>query len=140
MATQQIDVGYIIKKVSKVNPKRENLKDLAGFLADHLHFAYVGFLINGRLYGSSSLAFTADELAKISKMKSRDGELWQKSDETTGKILNNLDINAVAELRDAKGNVFGQFIFGKPLSKAKFERRDLVQLEMIINLVATVLD
>ena len=43
-------------------------------------------------------------------------------------------------MKNAKGKPFGQLIVGRPLGKASFERRDLVQLEMIINLVATVID
>ena len=49
-------------------------------------------------------------------------------------------LRAVAELRNAKGKPFGQLVVGKPLGKSTFERRDLLQLEMIINLVATVID
>ena len=56
------------------------------------------------------------------------------------KILDELDLKAIAELKNAKGKPFGQLIVGRPLGKASFERRDLVQLEMIINLVATVID
>ena len=54
--------------------------------------------------------------------------------------FNRLDINAVAELQDAKGKTFGQILVGKPQGKMGFERRDLIQLEMIVNLVAAMID
>lgn len=137
----QVDIAYVIKKLNKVATKNVNLGELAGFLADHLHFAYIGFIINGRLYGSKPLAMSADELIHITKMKSPSGNsVWQEPNRTTQKMMDDLGLKAVAELKNAKGKAFGQLIVGKPLGKTDFERRDLVQLEMLINLVATVID
>lgn len=137
----QVDIAYVIKKLNHIATRNVDLKDLAGFLADHLHFSYIGFVINGKLYGSKALAVSADELKQITSMKaaSRDG-VWQEPNKTTGKMLDELGLKAVAELRNAKGKAFGQMVVGKPLGKSSFERRDLIQLEMIINLVATVID
>ena len=56
------------------------------------------------------------------------------------KTFGDLGLYAVAELCNAKGKAFGQIIVGRPLGKTNFDRRDLLQLEMIINLVATVID
>jgi len=137
----QVDIAYVIKKLNKIATKNVDIRELAGFLADHLHFAYIGFVVNGRLYSSKPLAVSAEELAQISKMKAASGNsVWQEPNKTTQKILDDLGLKAVAELRSAKGKAFGQLIVGKPLGKSSFERRDLVQLEMIINLVATVID
>lgn len=137
----QVDIVYVIKKLNKIATKNVDLRELAGFLADHLHFAYIGFVINGRLYGSKPLAVSADELDHIMKMKAANiGSVWQEPNKTTQKVMDELGLKAVAELRNAKGKAFGQLIVGKPLGKNSFERRDLVQLEMIINLVATVID
>lgn len=137
----QVDIAYVIKKLNKIASKNIDLRELAGFLADHLHFAYIGFIVNGKLYSSKPLAVSAEELNQITKMKSAGSNgVWQEPNKTTQKVLDELGLKAVAELRNAKGKPFGQLIVGKPLGKAHFERRDLVQLEMIINLVATVID
>lgn len=137
----QVDLAYVIKKLNKIATKNVDLRDLAGFLADHLHFAYIGFIINGRLYGSKALAMSAEEVAQITKMKAAvGGGVWQEPNKSVKKILDELDLKAVAELRNAKGKAFGQLVVGKPVGKSSFERRDLVQLEMIINLVAMVID
>lgn len=137
----QVDIAYVIKKLNKIATKNIDLRELAGFLADHLHFAYIGFIVNGKLYSSKPLAVSAEELNQITKMKSAGSNgVWQEPNKTTQKVLDELGLKAVAELRNAKGKPFGQLIVGKPLGKAHFERRDLVQLEMIINLVATVID
>lgn len=137
----QVDIAYVIKKLNRIATKNIDLRELASFLATHLHFAYIGFIINGKLYGSKSLAMSADEILQITHMKSTArGEVWQEPNKSVQKVLDELDLKAVAELRNAKGKAFGQIIVGKPLGKSSFERRDLIQLEMIINLVATVID
>lgn len=137
----QVDIAYVIKKLNKIASKNIDLRDLAGFLANHLHFSYIGFIVNGRLYGSKPLSVSAEELAQITKMKHAGANsVWQEPNATTKKTLHDLGLQAVAELRNAKGKPFGQLVVGKPLGKTVFERRDLVQLEMIINLVATVID
>ncbi len=137
----QVDIAYVIKKLNHLATKNVDLRDLAGFLADHLHFAYIGFVINGRLYGSKALAMSSEELSSITHLKTTSGrDFWQQPNKTVQAIFDELGLKAVAELRNAKGKPFGQLIVGKPLGKNGFERRDLIQLEMIINLVATVID
>lgn len=136
----QVDIVYVIKKLNHLATRNVDLRDLAGFLADHLHFAYIGFVINGRLYGSKSLAMSSQELSSITHLRQTTNEVWQVPNKTVQKTFDELGLYAVAELRNAKGKTFGQLLVGKPLGKATFERRDLLQLEMIINLVATVID
>lgn len=136
----QVDIAYVIKKLNHLATKNVDLRDLAGFLADHLHFAYIGFVVNGRLYGSTALAISAEEIAKITHLRSTANGTWQEPNKSVQKIFDEHNLRAVAELRNAKGKPFGQIIVGKPLGKSSFSRRDLIQLEMIINLVATVID
>ncbi len=141
IAVGQVDIAYVIKKLNRIASKNVDLKDLAGFLASHLHFAYIGFVMNGRVYGSKALSLTKDEIEQISKMKTTDkGGVWQQPNKSVQKILDATSLNAVAELRNAKGKTFGHLLVGQPLGKRTFERRDLIQLEMIINLVASVID
>lgn len=136
----QVDIAYVIKKLNHLAAKNVDLRDLAGFLADHLHFSYIGFIINGRLYGSKPLAVSPAELSSISHLRSASREIWQEPNKTVQKTFDELGLTAVAELRNAKGKPYGQLVVGNPLGKKTFERRDLLQLEMIINLVATVID
>lgn len=136
----QVDLAYVVKKLNRIAARNVDLRDLAAFLADHLHFSYVGFIINGRVYGSKALAISSEELSSISHLRQTASGVWQEPNKTVRKIFDELDLKAVAELRNAKGKTFGQLIVGKPMGKASFERRDLIQLEMIINLVATVID
>ena len=139
IATNQVDVSYIVRKLNKLAPKDANKEELAGFLADHMHFSYVGFLINGKLYGSSSLPISQSEIHQVQSLKSANKGIWQDFNEPVSRIFSNIDINAVAELHDNTGKVFGQVLIGKPVGKMKFERKNLVQMEMIINLIALVI-
>lgn len=136
----QVNIGYVIKKLNRLVSKNVDLRELAAFLADHLHFAYVGFVINGRLYGSKTLALSSDEIKSIMNLKPAKAGVWQEPNKTVEKIFDEVNLKAVAELYNAKGKAFGQIVVGKPLGKSSFERRDLIQLEMIINLVASVID
>lgn len=78
---------------------------------------------------------------QISKLKAATGaSIWQKPNEKVQKIFDEVSLSSVAELYNAKGKPFGQIVVGKPVGKNDFGRRDLMQLEMIINLVATVID
>ena len=139
ISTGQIDLAYIVKKLNKM-ATNVDLNELADFLADHLHFSYVGFLINGRLYGSGPLALSTGEIREVSKLKVPEKGIWQEFNEPVSEAFHRLDINAVAQLNNAKGKPFGQILVGKPQGKMTFEHRDLVQLEMIVNLVAALID
>jgi hypothetical protein len=135
---QSIDVTYIIKKINRLNPQTINLTELSAFLADHLHLEYVGFLVNGRLYSSIPLPLSVNELALINNLSDKHSpSIWHNNtDKSVSKIYQKQDIYSTAELKDSKGETFGQIILGKPLDGVQFDRRDLIQIEMIINLVA----
>lgn len=136
----QVDIAYIVKKLNRLATQNVNLNELADFLADHLHFDYIGFIVDGRLYGSKPLPISADELDEIGMLEAAEGGIWQKIDGKNKKLFEKLNLKAVAELRNAKGRSFGQILVGKPVGKMSFERKDLIQLEMIVNLVASVID
>ncbi len=140
VAMKQFDVGYITKKITRLTKKTAEMKELAGFLADHLHFEYVGFLVNGRLYGSGSLNASSDDLVEIAKLEEPKRGIWQEMNGNVSKISLDLDIKNIAELRNNKDEVFGQILFGRPVNKKTLTRQDMIQIEMIVNLVASIID
>lgn len=139
ISTGQVDLAYIVKKLNKM-ATNVDLNELADFLADHLHFSYIGFLVDGRIYGSGPLALSTGEIREVSRLKTPEKGIWQEFNQPVSEAFHRLDINAVAQLNNAKGKPFGQILVGKPQGKMTFEHRDLVQLEMIINLVAALID
>ena len=140
ISTKQVDVTYIIKKLNQVASQNVDLADLAGFLAEHTHFSYVGFIVDGRLYAPRDVSLSSNEIIQISGLKSANSGVWQDFNEPVSRVASEHDITAIAELRNAKGQAFGQIIVGRPFSKSHFESKDLVQLEMVINLVAVIID
>lgn len=140
ISVQQVDVTYIVKKLNRLATQNINLTELSTFLADHLHFHYIGFLINGRLYGSKSLGISGKSLQILEKMPVKKDAIWLDLDDEAQKLFEKNDLRAAADLKNAKGKTFGQMIVGKSLGKTSFEKRDLIQLEMIVNLVAAVID
>jgi len=139
--SDSVDIAYMVKRLNRMTTN-VNLNELADFLADNMHFSYIGLLVDGKLYGSNkTVNLNATELKQIAALKKpEDGRIWQKFSDKVSDVFNREDIKAAAMLLDAKGKPFGQILVGKPLGKMGFERKDLVQIEMIINLVAAMID
>ena len=137
-STDEIDVSYIIKKLTKLVGYDVNLVELASFLRDHLHFQYVGFVMNGEVCGSSEVEISPETIEKISKLKKNDGGIWLEPDEELEKVLRKLDIIAVAELRNSKGKIVGQVLFGKSSGHFNLEDRDLVPIEIVMQVIPVV--
>lgn len=139
ISIQQIDMVYIIKKLSHAAPKGVDLKEMAAFLADHMHFEYIGFLVDGEVYGSTQRNISDTGIKMIAGLGNPERGVWQEFDESTV-VWQKLDLAAVAALRDANGKTFGQVMVGKPINRVSFSRRDLIQVETIINLVSVIID
>lgn len=139
ISNQSVDMLYIIKKLSRVAPSGIDVAELAGFLAEHMHFEYIGILIDGKVYGSDKREIPTETLSLVAKLGAPEQGIWQEFDEKD-ENWKKLDFSAVAALRNASGKTFGQVIVGKPLGKISFSRRDLVQVETIINLAAVIID
>lgn len=137
-STEEIDVAYIVKKLTSLVGYDVNLEELAGFLCDHLHFQYVGFVMEGELYGSRKTKLTPDTISMIARLRKSVGNIWLEPDEKLAQTLRKQDIVAIAELRNSKGKVIGQLILGKPTGKISFDNRDLVPIEIVMQVVPVV--
>ncbi len=138
-SADEIDVSYIVKKMTAIVGYDVNLTELSSFLCDHLHFQYIGFILNGELYGSSQTKISPETVKEIARSKKITGGIWLEPDEKLSATLHHLDISAVAELRDGKGKIIGQIIFGKPNGHINFENRDIVPIEIIIQVLPVVI-
>ena len=140
ISTQRVNISFVVKKLNHMATQNINYTKLAEFLSDHMHFKYIGILINGKVYGTRKIYMTAENLAEITMLDTDGKNIWQKP---TAKIKDFFDkegIVAIAELRDAKGRPFAQMLIGHPEGKVGFEKRDLSEIEMIINIVASIID
>lgn len=140
ISQDKLDLKYIIKKLDLMSDTKTNLNELSGFLADHLHFSYVGIIANDKLYGSEAKPLSTEDIKSITKLTEPTRGIWQYFDEKVDKIASENDLTSVAILYDKKGKRLGQIIFGKPQGKFESEQKELIQLEMIINLSALVIE
>ncbi|MDO4967457.1 MAG: histidine kinase N-terminal 7TM domain-containing protein [Candidatus Saccharibacteria bacterium] len=140
ISSERIDIAYVTKKLNIMSASKVNMNELSGFLADHLHFSYVGILIKGKLYGSEAKQLSTEELKAISNLPEPKRGIWQQFNKTVAGIMAKNEIKAVAILVDSKGKQIGQLILGRPEAKNGLERRELIQLEMLINLTAATID
>ncbi|MCL2038362.1 hypothetical protein FWG86_00430 [Candidatus Saccharibacteria bacterium] len=137
---RSVDMVYIIKRINRLAGQKVDLKNLAEFLADRMHFDYVGFLIDGRLWGSEKIDLADNELVLISKMKHSTNYIWLYVDDALKPVFERSNLAAVAQMRNARGQVFGHILIGRPLGEIEFAQRDLTQVESIVNLVAAIVD
>lgn len=137
-STDEVDVAYIVKKLTKLVGYDVNLTELASFLCDHLHFQYIGFVIDGEVCGSGKMKIPQEVVEKVGKLRKNNGGIWLEPDDELGKALKKLDITAIAELRDGKGRIVGQVLFGKSSGHFSLEDRDLVPVEIVMQVVPVV--
>lgn len=140
IARDSIDLTYIVKRLNRLATSQVDLKNLAEFLADHLHFGYVGFLIDGKTYGSRKVKISISDLTEIVAAAEGTTGIWQKVNVGLAESLDGKGINMVAMLYDANGNSFGRILIGESRGKDALDRRDIIQLETIINLIAIVVE
>lgn len=137
LPTKQIDIGYITRKLSALRRDNLDVKELAAFLAQHLKLDYFGFYIHGRLYGSSALDVSSDELVKLAKLKLPAHTIWQPVDK---ELELSEHIQRAAVLFDAHDHAFGQVLIGRSNSGHMLERSDLAQIELTVKLCADLLN
>ena len=131
--TRQINIAYVVKKMSRVTAKNTTLRELTNFLAGHLHFSYVGILANGKIYGSGPLMIDVEDLTKLAGAKNTKQSIWKTQKQ-------NSEISLIAELKNSKGEVFGKMIFGKSDGRTVMTQKELAQIEMVANLTAAVIE
>ncbi len=140
ISVQEINLQYVIRKLNRLATQNVDLNELATFLADNLHFKYIGLVVDGKIYGSEKIEFSKEAIRELSMLETEGHSIWQKVEGHTKQLFLEDNIVAVAELRNAKGRPFGQILVGQPLGKVSFEKRDLTQIELILNLVASIID
>lgn len=137
LPTKQIDLGYITKRLRRLNKQNVDYKELAGFLAQHLKLDYVGFLINGRLYGSKAMTLSAEDSSEYKKLKTPKSGIWYAFDRAR---TEEDEIAQVALLLNAKDEPSGQILLGRPNSRRMLTKRELIELEMVLKLSGVIID
>lgn len=137
--TKQIDVTYIVKKLSRLDRKRLNLKEVSGFLTEYMHYEYVGFLINGKYYAGEDGKLPAEVVSKLEKLPMPTRGVWQDMTKI-GLEAKAAGVLRVAVMTDTNGDKIGQMVFGKPTTKTTLDREDVARTEMIVNLMGTMIE
>lgn len=131
-----IDMVYIVKKLELLSKEYINYHELSGFLAEHLHFQYIGLYIGEKLYSSKNIKLSTTDLSKISNLKNSGKTMWLPLDAELKDYLKKAGVEAVAILRDANGNEVGRILIGRPLGNINFSNRNLSSIETALLLVS----
>lgn len=140
ITAKQIDLVYIVKKLSKVNTREPNLRDISGFLAEHMHFSYVGFLINGKYYTGDEYKIPVEELVEIPKLEFPARGIWQAAGSLNKEMTRKYGIYRVGVLVGASGEMVGQVILGRPTTRGEVDKKDWVEIEMVMSLMGTIVE
>lgn len=132
--SDQIQLGYITKKIDNIKPKDFDPRELAQFLAETLHYEECALILAKHTYVTNGMRFPTDEAENIMHLKPIDGSIWVKIPEKT--LNNGFCISEVAVLRDSRSKEIGRIVFGKRVNGKSFPRRELVKVEAVVNMVA----
>ncbi len=139
-SVHDIDMVYLVKKLELISKEYINYHELAGFLADHMHFQYIGLLIDNKLYSSHASRLTSNELNKLGTLKAKDHDIWISPSEEMRTILKKHGIESVAELRDPRGKSVGKILIGRPIGNISFASRNIHSIETALVLVAHIIE
>lgn len=138
-SVQDVDIVYIVKKLSALSSEYLDYEELTGFLADHLHFQEIGLVIDGKLYISEKTKIKNADIAKIEAMRTPARGIWLALSDSETKLLKHHSIEAVAVLRDGNGKVVGKVLFGRPMGNVSFSSRRLLPIETALTMTASVI-
>lgn len=130
-----VDMVYIVKKLEQMSKEYINYHELSAFLAEHLHFSYIGVIVNDKLYGSKIIKIDSSDIAKINSLKANKN-LWLTLPMELRDSLKKSGIEAAAILRDANGDEVGKILIGRPLGNINFTSRNLSSIETVLVLAA----
>lgn len=136
--SDRIQLGYITKKLDNIKPKDFNPRELVQFLADTLHYEDCALILAKHTYVTNNMRFPADEVEEILRLKPTDGLIWVKSSEKT--LKNGFCVSEVATLKDSKGKEIGRLVFGKRIGGKTFQRKELVKVEAVVNMVSALVE
>lgn len=139
-STQEVDIAYIAKKLQMLSRENLDFYELSDFLADHLHFKYVGLKIGDKLYGSKQARSVAQDAVKQITKKAKSKSIWVDMDDEMRNALKKQGVEGVIELRNPSEETVGYMVFGKPVGNVSFANRDLEQVEVAAMLVAVMID
>lgn len=109
-SSDKIDLPHIVKKLCSVKSSRFRVDptELANFLADHLHYDNV-WIVKGK-------------------------HVWSAKGESLPEDAR----YATAQLRDEKGETYGEIIFGKPTGRVNFAKHSRAELDVITSLIGSI--
>lgn len=135
-SVRDVDLVYLFKKLNLISKDYINYRELVDFLADHLHFQYVGLLIDKKLYSTKATKLSSADIAKITALKAHEKGPWLRVDETLKTTLKQHNIEAVADLRNSNGASIGKILLGRPSGSITLQNRDMNTLETALLLIA----
>lgn len=139
-SVHQVNLGYIVKKLDRLKGTNPNLADIAAFLADHLHYHYIGIIWKHKIYESTPSSINAEDIEKIISIENDSKSLWFPPSVRLKRSMDKLNLSSVAELRNSKGERVGLVIFGRSIERSKLRESDRARLSTVISATSVVVE
>ncbi|MBQ6130364.1 hypothetical protein IJI72_01585 [Candidatus Saccharibacteria bacterium] len=139
-SVRQINLGYIIKKLDRLNSTNPNLADVSAFLADHLHYHYIGIISKHKIYESTPSNINAEDVEKITSVENDSKTPWFSPNVRLKRTMEKLNLSNVAELRNSKGERVGLILFGRAVERSNLREGDRSRLLTVLSATSLVVE
>lgn len=139
-STNKIALGYITKKLDRIDKSEFDPKDVSKFLAEVLHYSYFAIIIDKKVYSSSDTKFTSEEIDRINHLKLIDHKVWYPQTELIKDGVADKSISSVAILTNKSGKPIARAIFGKKLYEQPLSRREQIKQDSVINMLSAIIE
>ena len=138
-SVRQINLGYIVKKLDRLNGTNPDLAAVSAFLADHLHYHYIGIISKHKIYESTPSSINAEDVEKITSVENDSKSPWFPSNARLKRTMEKLNLSGVAELRDSKGDRVGLILFGRAIEHSNLREGDRARLLTVLSATSSVI-
>ena len=139
-SVRQINLGYIVKKLDRLNGTNPDLAAVSAFLADHLHYHYIGIISKHKIYESTPSSINAEDVEKITSVENDSKSPWFPSNARLKRTMEKLNLSNVAELRDSKGERVGLILFGRAIEHSNLREGDRARLLTVLSATSSVVE
>ncbi len=136
----KIELGYVIKKMERITKSEFDPKDMAGFLAEVLHYSFFAIIIDKKFYASNDVKFTSEEIDRINHLKLIDHKVWIPQTELTANGITGHSVTNVVILTSKNGKPIAKAVFGKKLSDQAQNRKEQIKQDAVISMLAAIVE
>ncbi len=136
--SDEIELGYIMKKLDAIDSKHFDPRDTARFLADTLHYENCALILSKHAYATDNTRFTTDEITDILNLRPAENRIWVAESHLPKK--DGFHISEIATIKNSKGQEVGRLILGKRISDKALSKKDFAKIEAVTDVISALVE